>query len=100
MGATARVLARCFRQFETSGARRSQTNAWRMLFGKRALQPGETVAIFLEHSREFQSESAAGLYVTHDGFGPDLSFLDKKMKDGLRSHNFELPRLKKEASGA
>jgi len=60
----------------------------------------ETVAIFLEHSREFQSESAAGLYVAHDSFGPDLSFLDKKMKDGLRSHNFELPRLKKEASGA
>ena len=60
----------------------------------------ETVAVFLEHCREFHSQSTTGLYMTHDRFGPDLPFFDKKMKVGLRSHNFELPCLKKEASGA
>jgi hypothetical protein len=60
----------------------------------------ETVAVFLEHGREFHSQSTAGLYVTHDRFGPDLAFLDKKMKAGLRSQSFGLSCLQKEASGA
>lgn len=63
-------------------------------------QKCETVAVFLEHCREFQPYSAARLYVAHDRFGPDLPFFDKKMKDGLRSQSSGLPCLKKEASGA
>jgi hypothetical protein len=63
-------------------------------------QKCETVAVFLEHCREFQSYSAARLYVAHNGFGPDLPFFDKKMKHGLRSQSFEPSCLEKEASGA
>jgi hypothetical protein len=47
----------------------------------------ETPAIFLEYCREFQPKSTTGLYMPHNGFGPDLTFFDKKMKDCLRAYS-------------
>jgi len=46
----------------------------------------ETRAIFRTHGREFQPQSTAGLYMPHNGFGPDLTFFDEKMYGCLRAH--------------
>jgi hypothetical protein len=47
----------------------------------------ETLAIFLKHCRELQPQSTTGLNMPHNGFGPDLTFFDKKMKVCLRAHS-------------
>ncbi len=49
-------------------------------------QACETPAIFLAHRREFQTQSATGLHMAYNSFGPDLSFFDKKMNVCLRAH--------------
>jgi len=51
-------------------------------------QKREMAAILVAHGRELQSQSAAGFLVPDDGFNPDLPFLDKKIKAGLRPHGF------------
>jgi len=60
----------------------------------------EMPAIFLAHCRELQPQSAAGFNTPHNRFGPDLSFLDKKMKLGLRAHRLWLPCLDKQTARA
>jgi hypothetical protein len=43
-------------------------------------QCGEMWAVFLKQGGEFQSESFAGFHMPHNRFGPDLSFLNKKIQ--------------------
>jgi hypothetical protein len=57
-------------------------------------------AIFLTHCGEFQPQSPAGLYMTHNRFGMDLAFLDKKIKASLRAHSLGLVRQDKQTAGA
>jgi hypothetical protein len=54
-------------------------------FAKAFQQIGKTLTIFFAHGGEFQPQSTAGLYVAHHSFSLDLSFLDKKMKIGVRA---------------
>ena len=63
-------------------------------------QIGETLAIFLLHCRECQPQSATGLYMPHNGFGPDLTFFDEKMYLGHRAHGSRLPSLDKQTARA
>jgi hypothetical protein len=63
-------------------------------------QVGEMAAIFLTYCRELQSQSTAGLHMPHNGFGPDLSFFDKKMQVGLCAHSLVLVRQDKQTAGA
>jgi hypothetical protein len=63
-------------------------------------QIGEMAAIFLAHGGELQSQSTAGLHMPHNGFGPDLSFFDKKMQVGLCAHSLVLVRQDKQTAGA
>ena len=45
-------------------------------------------AILVVHGRELQSQSAARFLMPDDSLDPDLAFLDKKIKAGLRTHGF------------
>jgi hypothetical protein len=63
-------------------------------------QNRETRAIFLTHGREFQPQSTAGLYMPHNGFGPDLTLFDEKMYLGHRAHGSRLPSLDKQTARA
>jgi hypothetical protein len=54
---------------------------------KTSHQLRETPAIFLDDGREWQPQSASGLNMPHNGFGPDLTFFDKRMKVGLRAYS-------------
>src|SRR5712664_4986510 len=63
-------------------------------------QIGEMAAIFLTHRGEFQPQSTAGLHMPHNGFGPDLSFLDKKMQVCFRAHSLVLVCQDKQTAGA
>src|SRR5882724_779439 len=60
----------------------------------------ETPAIFLTHCSKFQPQSTAGLHMPHDGFGPNLSFLDKKMQVCFRAHWLVLVCQDKQTAGA
>jgi hypothetical protein len=53
---------------------------------KPAHQCLETRAIFFTHCRELQCQSTAWLYTPYNCVGPDLSFLDKKLKFGRRTN--------------
>jgi len=56
--------------------------------------PG-TLAIFLNHCRNFQPQSTTGNYMPHNSLGPDLAFLNEKMKVCLCAHISGLARLDK-----
>jgi hypothetical protein len=58
----------------------------------------QSQAIFIGHCREFQSRATIGTYMLHYGVGPDLSFLDQKIKLGLCTHDNWLSRLDKQAA--
>ena len=63
-------------------------------------QCGHTRAISVVYGREFQAQTATGLRTPHDGLGPDLSFLDKKIKFHRRTHRPGLPGLDKQTTKA
>ena len=49
-------------------------------------QCGQMWAVFLGHGGEFQSESFTGFHMPYNSFGPDLSFLNKKIHFDLFTH--------------
>ena len=54
-------------------------------------------AVSVFHRRELQAQATAGAYMAHKALGPDLSFLDQKIKIDLFTH-FSCPsRLNKQA---
>jgi hypothetical protein len=63
-------------------------------------QCGHTRAISVVYGREFQAQAATGLCTPHYGLGPDLPFLDKKIKFHGRTHLPWLPGLNKQTTKA
>jgi hypothetical protein len=63
-------------------------------------QSGHTRAISVVYAREFQAQATTGLGTPHDGLGPDLSFLDKKIKFHRRTDRPWFPGLEKQTTEA
>ena len=56
--------------------------------------------VLFTHCFELQSQSAAGLYVPHNGVGSNLALLNKKMKIGRRANALGLGGLNEQSSYA